>query len=263
MLRQGHSAEEHADTEHSKGPHNQHCAALRLQPHTFNVGTRGPPHHNARVDSQTLDMFSRPARETVIEGAVLLRQFAVQQVPQLLIDLEAVIRQAPWRHMVTPGGKRMSVAMTNCGALGWVTDARGYRYQATDPLSNLSWPAMPNSFRERASRAADEAGFTTFEPDACLVNQYLAKTQMTLHQDKNEKDFTQPIVSVSVGLPATFLFGGFERSDKAQRVALQHGDVVIWGAAARLRFHGILSLKPGSHALLGPRRINLTFRKAG
>ena len=165
--------------------------------------------------------------------------------------------------MVTPGGLTMSVAMTNCGALGWVTDRRGYRYSALDPESDLPWPALPASFRRLAQDAAAVAGYAAFEPDACLVNRYEPGAKLSLHQDADERDFTQPIVSVSLGVPATFLFGGLRRADKTQRIALADGDVVVWGGPARMRFHGVLPLKDGQHSRLGAQRINLTFRKAG
>ena len=177
--------------------------------------------------------------------------------------LREVTAAAPFRNMVTPGGYRMSVAMTNCGVLGWVTDRSGYRYDSVDPDSGKKWPAMPGAFRELAERAAAEAGFREFGPDACLINRYEPETKLSLHQDKDERDFTQPIVSVSLGIPATFLFGGFARGDKTQRVALEHGDVVVWGGPARLRYHGVMTLKEDEHPLLGRMRVNLTFRKAG
>jgi alkylated DNA repair protein (DNA oxidative demethylase) len=165
--------------------------------------------------------------------------------------------------MTTPGGYRMSVAMTNCGSLGWVTDRSGYRYDSIDPESGKRWPAMPDAFLQLAIHAAREAGFPNFTPDACLVNRYEPGTKLSLHQDKDEKDFTQPIVSVSLGVPATFLFGGTRRADKTERIALRHGDVVVWGGPARLRYHGVGPLKDAVHPLLGNTRINLTFRKAG
>jgi alkylated DNA repair protein (DNA oxidative demethylase) len=164
--------------------------------------------------------------------------------------------------MQTPGGFRMSVAMSNCGALGWVSDSSGYRYLPTDPLSNCAWPAMPDIFRETAKHAAAAAGYASFIPDACLINRYQPGSRLTLHQDKNEHDFSAPIVSLSLGLPATFLFGGLKRAELALRVALEHGDVVVWGGPARLRYHGVLALKDGDHPMLGRSRINLTFRKA-
>ncbi len=194
-------------------------------------------------------------------GAVVLRRLAAKE-PALLADLEHVASRAPFRHMVTPGGYRMSVAMTNCGALGWVTDRTGYRYDALDPDTGAPWPPMPQSFNTLAVSAAAQAGFDDFVPDACLINRYAPGARLTLHQDRNERDFGQPIVSVSLGLPAVFLFGGLKRSEKAVRVPLEHGDVVVWGGPARLRFHGVLPLKEGHDPQLGRLRINLTFRKA-
>ncbi|MFM2088083.1 MAG: hypothetical protein RLZZ237_2952 [Pseudomonadota bacterium] len=195
-------------------------------------------------------------------GATLLRGFALPRVASLLPAINEATAAAPLRHMVTPGGLRMSVAMTNCGPLGWVTDGRGYRYARQDPASGLPWPAMPAVFQALASEAAQAAGFPGFVPDACLINRYEPGARMALHQDKDESDFDAPIVSVSLGLPATFLFGGAARADKAARIALFHGDVVVWGGADRLRYHGVAPLKDGQHALLGAQRINLTFRKA-
>ncbi|MBB5369986.1 MULTISPECIES: DNA oxidative demethylase AlkB [unclassified Janthinobacterium] len=195
-------------------------------------------------------------------GATLLRGFALPQISSLLAAIDDVLKAAPLRHMATPGGLRMSVAMSNCGPLGWVTDSRGYRYARQDPASGLPWPAMPAVFQELAREAAQAAGFPGFVPDACLINRYAPGARMALHQDKDESDFAAPIVSVSLGLPATFLFGGAARADKAARIALFHGDVVVWGGADRLRYHGVAPLKDGQHALLGAQRINLTFRKA-
>ncbi|MFZ4875624.1 DNA oxidative demethylase AlkB [Janthinobacterium sp. Mn2066] len=195
-------------------------------------------------------------------GATLLRGFALPQIGSLLAAIDAVTAAAPLRHMTTPGGLRMSVAMSNCGPLGWVTDGRGYRYAQHDPASGLPWPAMPAVFQELAGEAAQAAGFPGFVPDACLINRYAPGARMALHQDKDESDFAAPIVSVSLGLPATFLFGGAARADKAARIALFHGDAVVWGGADRLRYHGVAPLKEGQHALLGAQRINLTFRKA-
>jgi DNA oxidative demethylase len=206
--------------------------------------------------------LAEPARRMITEGALLLRGRALAGEAELLAGLEQVLGAAPFRHMVTPGGYTMSVAMTNCGPLGWVTDRRGYRYQPDDPLSGRPWPVMPAAFRRLAVEAAAEAGFADFQPDACLVNRYEPGAKMSLHQDKDEKDFANPIVSVSLGLPATFLFGGLARGDGTLKVPLDHGDVVVWGGPARLAFHGVLPLKDGEHPLLGRKRINLTFRRA-
>ena len=196
------------------------------------------------------------------EGAVLLRGFARPMEAELVAALRDIAEQSPFRHMVTPGGHPMSVAMTNCGSLGWVTDRTGYRYDARDPETAKPWPAMPAPFRELARQAADRAGFGGFSPDACLVNRYQPGAKMSLHQDRDEENFGAPIVSVSLGLPAIFLFGGPKRSDKPRRFRLEHGDVVVWGGPARLYFHGVAPLADGEHALLGRQRINLTFRKA-
>ncbi len=196
------------------------------------------------------------------EGALLLRRFAIPVQAGLLAALCEIESQAPFRRMFTPGGHQMSVAMTNCGAAGWVTDRGGYRYDGADPESGKAWPAMPAVFRELAENAAREAGFAGYAPDACLINRYEPGAKMSLHQDRDERDFSAPIVSVSLGLSAIFLFGGPKRSDKPQRYRLDHGDVVVWGGPSRLFFHGVAPLADGEHALLGRRRINLTFRKA-
>jgi len=201
-------------------------------------------------------------QEQLGPGAVVLRGFAGADEAVLLAALQDVIAQAPLRHMVTPGGFRMSVAMTNCGALGWVTDPTGYRYDAVDPESGRNWPRMPESFLRLAQGAAAQAGFDGFVPDACLINRYEPGARLTLHQDRNERDFGAPIVSVSLGIPAVFVFGGAKRADRTTRVPLAHGDVVVWGGPARLRYHGVLPLKAGHHPSLGAQRINLTFRKA-
>lgn len=196
-------------------------------------------------------------------ASVLLRGFALPHVAGLLPALDAIARAAPLRHMLTPGGLPMSVAMSSCGPLGWLTDRRGYRYASLDPASGQPWPPMPAAFLRLAQAAALAAGYADFVPDACLVNRYGPGARMALHQDRDERDFSAPIVSVSLGLPATFLFGGAARADKAARIALLHGDVVVWGGVDRLRFHGVAPLKEGEHPLLGAQRINLTFRKAG
>jgi alkylated DNA repair protein (DNA oxidative demethylase) len=216
----------------------------------------------------TADLFEDvadflPSREAMAEGAVLLRGFASPFESELLAALRDIAGEAPFRHMVTPGGHQMSVAMTNCGTLGWVTDRSGYRYDGNDPETGKPWPAMPAAFYRLAGQAAAKAGFFEFAPDACLINRYQPGARMSLHQDKDEDDFGAPIVSVSLGLPAIFLFGGLKRSDKPHRFRLQHGDVVVWGGPARLAFHGIAPLADGEHALIGRQRINLTFRKAG
>jgi alkylated DNA repair protein (DNA oxidative demethylase) len=214
----------------------------------------------------TPDLFAGHDSErfqVLAEGALLLRVYALPFESALLADVQQVIAQAPLRHMQTPGGQRIGVAMTNCGALGWISDRRGYRYGALDPQSDAPWPALPASFCRLAEAAAARAGYAGFAPDACLVNRYEPGTRLSLHQDRDEGDYGAPIVSVSLGLPATFLFGGAHRTDPAQRVPLQHGDVVVWGGASRLRFHGVLPLAAGQHPQLGVARINLTLRRAG
>jgi alkylated DNA repair protein (DNA oxidative demethylase) len=215
----------------------------------------------------TLDLFADqagplPSRETLGPGAIVLRGFAINIEDELLNALQDVVRVSPFRYMITPGGYQMSVAMTNCGTAGWVTDKTGYRYDPKDPLTGKPWPAMPVAFSDLARCAATEAGFSSYSPNVCLVNQYEPGAKLSLHQDKDELDFTAPIVSVSLGLPAIFLFGGAKRSDKTRRIQLVHGDVVVWGGPTRLYYHGILPLKDGDHPKLGRYRINLTFRKA-
>lgn len=215
----------------------------------------------------TADIFEgigelQPAQEKIAEGALLLRGFARSFEDDLVPALREIIVQAPFRRMHTPGGHQMSVAMTNCGDFGWVTDRSGYRYDAVDPLSGRAWPPMPPVFLQLAARASESAGFAGFSPDVCLINRYIPGARMSLHQDRDERDLDAPIVSVSLGLPAVFLFGGPKRSDKPRRYRLQHGDVVVWGGPSRLFFHGVAPLADGEHASLGRQRVNLTFRKA-
>ncbi len=200
--------------------------------------------------------------ELIAPGAVLLRGFAREVDEALLQAVEDVVAAAPLRHLVTPGGYTMSVAMSNCGALGWVSDRSGYRYDTKDPLSGKPWPTMPGSFSELALRAAAEAGFDHFRPDACLINRYEPGARLSLHQDKDEGNMDAPIVSVSLGLPAVFLFGGLNRSGRPARYRLVHGDVAVWGGPSRLAYHGVAPLAEGEHARLGRQRINLTFRCA-
>jgi alkylated DNA repair protein (DNA oxidative demethylase) len=200
--------------------------------------------------------------ERIGDCAFVLRGFALPLIDQLLPALERIQTLSPFRHMITPGGFKMSVALTNCGRFGWITDRRGYRYTRVDPETCQPWPCMPDVFMTLAQSAAIEAGYPTFEPDACLINHYEPGTRLTLHQDKNERSFDYPIVSVSLGIPATFLFGGTERSDPVKKIQLLHGDVVVWGGKDRLRYHGISQLKEATHPVLGPKRINFTFRKA-
>jgi len=213
----------------------------------------------------TPDLFAAdapPRQDEILDpGAVILRGFALAREADLKRDVEAVAAEAPFRHLITPGGFRMSVAMTNCGELGWVSDRRGYRYDPVDPDSGERWPAMPEAFRALAADAAAHAGYASFVPDACLINRYDAGARLSMHQDRDEKDLRAPIVSVSLGLPAVFLWRGDARADKARRIPLQHGDVVVWGGPSRLRFHGVLALKDGEHPFAGGHRINLTFRK--
>jgi len=199
--------------------------------------------------------------ETLEEGALLLRDFATAEVPLLLQEVTRISQVAAFRHLITPGGYTMSVAMTNCGRVGWVSDRTGYRYDRLDPETGLAWPAMPETFLSLAARAAAEAGFENYDPDVCLINRYVAGSKLSLHQDRDEKDAWAPIVSVSVGLPALFLWGGKRRSDSVRRLRLENGDTVVWGGPARFIYHGVAPLKDGEHPLTGATRINLTFRK--
>jgi alkylated DNA repair protein (DNA oxidative demethylase) len=217
----------------------------------------------------TLDLFAAEEKEQGQQvpeelgvGAAILRGFALADDTAICAALLDISVQAPFRHMVTPGGFRMSVALTNCGSCGWVTDRTGYRYDSIDPESGKAWPSMPDSFRKLATNAAKAAGFEDFRPDACLINRYAPGARVSLHQDKNERDFGAPIVTVSLGVSAIFLWGGLRREDKAERMQLKHGDVMVWGGPSRLRYHGVLPIKESYHPLTGNNRISLTFRKA-
>ncbi|MHC8339131.1 DNA oxidative demethylase AlkB [Pseudomonas sp. HLT2-19-2] len=221
------------------------------------------------MNPTTFDLFAdaepeqQPRLDRIGEQSCVLRGFALPWLDQLLPALDAVLAAAPFRQMITPGGFTMSVALSSCGALGWTTNRSGYRYTRNDPQTGQPWPKMPDVFFELAQAAAREAGFADFVPDSCLINRYVPGAKMSLHQDKDEVSYAAPIVSVSLGLPAMFLFGGFERSDKSQRVQLLHGDIVVWGGVDRLRYHGVLPIKDGQHPRLGEQRINFTFRTAG
>nr|WP_244657333.1 DNA oxidative demethylase AlkB [Pseudomonas sp. CFBP 13719] len=212
-------------------------------------------------------MFDEPQqpsrREALGEQTFVLRGFALPSLDDILPALREVLKAAPFRRMETPGGHTMSVALSNCGQFGWSTDARGYRYVSDDPLTGRPWPVLPEVLRTLAREAAAAAGFEDFIPDACLLNRYVPGARMSLHQDRNERDYTAPIVSVSLGLAAMFQVGGLQRSDRPLRVPLLHGDVMVWGGVDRLRFHGVLPLKEGVHPVMGPQRINFTLRKAG
>jgi alkylated DNA repair protein (DNA oxidative demethylase) len=216
------------------------------------------------VQSLLFDEPQQPSRrEALGEQTFVLRGFALPWLDDILPALREVLKAAPFRRMETPGGHTMSVALSNCGQFGWSTDARGYRYVSDDPLSGRPWPALPEVLRRLARDAAAAAGFADFTADACLLNRYVPGARMSLHQDRNERDYTAPIVSVSLGLAAMFQLGGLQRSDRPIRVPLLHGDVMVWGGVDRLRFHGVLPLKEGVHPLMGPQRINFTLRKAG
>jgi DNA oxidative demethylase len=212
------------------------------------------------------DLFAGAASgdgaERLSEGAVLLRGLARAEVADLVAAVEVIAAVSPFRHMVTPGGFRMSVAMTSCGEVGWITDRSGYRYSPLDPATGAPWPAMPALFCSLAARAAASASFAGFVPDSCLINRYEPETKLSLHRDEDERDLGAPVVSVSLGLPATFLWGGLSRKDRPTRIRLESGDVVVWGGPARLVYHGIAPLAEGEHPLTRRSRINLTFRKA-
>jgi alkylated DNA repair protein (DNA oxidative demethylase) len=208
------------------------------------------------------DVTASDSVERLAVGAVVLRGFARREAAALLAAIKKVAAAAPFRNMMTPGGLRMSVAMTNCGLAGWVTDRRGYRYEPADPLTGRAWPPMPVLFRELAAGTANAADFAGFEPDACLINRYEPGTRLSLHRDENERDLAAPIVSVSLGLPAVFLFGGSRRTDRPRRIALESGDVVVWGGPSRLNYHGVAPLPEGDDRLAGRCRFNLTLRQA-
>lgn len=218
------------------------------------------------VMPSTLPLFESTPVTSISEGlapgAWILRGFALGVSEKLLRAIEHIAAQSPFRHLITPGGKTMSVAMTNCGAVGWYSDRRGYRYMEVDPETGKPWPAMPVLFAQLARDAAHEAGFDDYAPDVCLINRYGIGTRLTLHRDHDERDRHAPIVSVSLGLPATFLFGGLARKDPQQRVPVMHGDIVVWGGPSRMRYHGVLPIRDDSHPLAGTRRFNLTFRIA-
>lgn len=214
------------------------------------------------ITGDLFDLPSQPRAEIIGAQATVLRGFVRREQADLLAAIEQIAARAPFRHLVTPSGYRMSVAMTNCGEVGWVSDRSGYRYDAVDPLTHERWPAMPEIFRALAERAAAQAGFGSFDPDAALINRYEPGTKLSLHRDYDERDASAPIVSVSLGVPATFLWGGLSRSDRTGRIPLESGDVVVWGGPSRFVYHGIATLKPGHHPLTGERRFNVTFRKA-
>jgi DNA oxidative demethylase len=213
--------------------------------------------------TRTTDFFDETRQERAGKlGLTYLPGFALPFEPALLTGIDGITTAAPFRHMLTPGGQRMSVAMTNCGEVGWVTDRKGYRYDRLDPETGRPWPDLPTCFTQLAERAAAKAGFASFRPDVCLVNRYEPGARMSLHQDRDERDFSSPIVSVSLGLEATFLFGGSRRSDRPQRLPLAHGDVLVWGGTNRLNFHGVAPIADGCHPTVGRMRLNLTLRRA-
>ena len=209
-----------------------------------------------------LELFDVPEQTPLPAGVRLLRGFSLSWAAALISDIEQVVAAAPFRHMMTPGGQRMSATMTNCGKAGWISDRSGYRYTGVDPHSTEPWPALPESFVTLARQAAEAAGFAGFAPDACLINRYAPGARMSLHQDRDELDLSAPIVSVSLGLPAVFLIGGLVRSARPARLPLVHGDVIVWGGPARMIFHGVTPIADGFHPGFGRQRINLTLRRA-
>ena len=213
----------------------------------------------------TADFFSDQMESQVMlaKGAYWLRGFALPQADTICAMLIEHLKNYPPQQMMTPMGYSMSVRTTSFGEFGWVSSKQGYGYAVKNSFTNESWPPIPESFFDLAQRAANQAGYVNFKPDTCLINVYEIGDKMGLHQDKDEADFSKPIVSVSLGLPVIFQFGGLTRTAKTLKVPLSHGDVVVWGADSRLCFHGVLPLKAGTHGTLGQRRINLTFRKAG
>jgi alkylated DNA repair protein (DNA oxidative demethylase) len=203
---------------------------------------------------------NEPSTEYPAEGVTLLRAFCREDAPQIYEAIRQIEAISPFRQMVVPGGHTMSVAMTNCGELGWTTDRSGYRYTSVDPMTGAAWPAMPEILLSLGRRAAAEGGFAGFQPNGCLINRYAVGSRLSLHQDRNERDYSQPIVSVSLGLPATFLLGTLRRADTPRRIRVEHGDVLVWGGPARLIFHGVAPIRAGHDPLTGGYRINLTFR---
>lgn len=221
------------------------------------------PLRRTPIDTYTLPLFLPPDEEAVGEDAYLLRAFARREMFELWEAIRQVVRVAPLRHMKTPSGGGLSAATTNCGALGWVTDCLGYRYSRTDPITQRPWPQMPTIFRTVALRAAEKVGFEHFNPDVAVINRYAAGTRMGLHQDRDERDLSRPIVSISLGLPAMFLFGGSTRQARARSIVLADSDVFVWGKSSRLNYHGVAPLVPGHHPRTGAYRFNITLRQAG
>jgi len=205
-------------------------------------------------------LFDLP-ETNIAPGVVLLRGYAMADADALVAAVQRIAAAAPFQHMVTPGGFTMSAALTNCGA-GWISDRKGYRYSDINPQTGDAWPEIPALFSTLAQRAAAASGYPDFIPDACIINRYVPGARMSLHQDSQERPLDAPVVSVSLGLSATFLWGGMARAGRPQRILLHHGDVIVWGGPSRLNFHGIAPLKPGSHPRTGAQRFNLTFRKA-
>ncbi|GGC10653.1 alpha-ketoglutarate-dependent dioxygenase AlkB [Marinobacterium zhoushanense] len=208
-------------------------------------------------------LFDDQERIAIADSAWLFRGYARAQASEIVEAVRSVLRQAPLRQMQVPGGHWMSVRTSSCGDKGWVSDSRGYRYACEDPLTGRAWPAIPPLLLELAVSGAARAGFAAFEPDACLINCYQPGAKMGLHQDRDEKDLDAPIVSLSFGLPATFMFGGLTRRGSVKRFPLLHGDMLVWGGPSRMVYHGVAPLQAGEHPMLGAWRVNLTFRRAG
>jgi len=211
-----------------------------------------------------MDLFADQTHEAMplAPGACWLPGFALPNMAALWSCLQHHLSIYPAQQMMTPMGHLMSVNTSSMGTWGWVSGPQGYGYSAHNPATQQPWPAIPAVILQLAANAAEKAGYLKFVPDSCLINIYTPGSKMGLHQDKDEQDFSQPIVSVSIGLPATFLFGGAQRGDKAVRIPLQHGDVVVWGGESRRYYHGVAAIRPNQHPLTGNLRINLTLRKA-
>lgn len=209
------------------------------------------------------DVWLKPQTTVLLaEGAMVLRRFATPVVVALMEGVEAVVAQSPLRRLIVPNGRPMRIEMTNCGLVGWVNIDGRYRYSRVDPLTGRSWPGMPATFRRIAGAAASAAGYPDFQPAVCIINRYAVGADLQMHQDRDDTQDRQPVVSVSLGLPAIFHFGGQGRGEKPLTIPLDDGDVVVWGGASRMHRHGVAPVAPGVHPRTGAYRYNLTFRTA-
>lgn len=212
-----------------------------------------------------MDLFPETLRDPDLAEGLFLHRGAITPDDQTILvrDIAQVADFAPFRHPRTPGGHPTSAAMTNAGQAGWWSDRQGYRYLIHQPDSDRPWPSMPASFHAAVEVGTRGTPWPDFSPDACLINFYGAAAKMGLHQDKDERDFTQPIVTVSLGDAADFLVGGFARTDKTAVVRLHSGDVLVMGGPSRMRFHGVRRIHTGTSPLSALHgRYSLTFRKA-